>query len=62
MVLVIAHPVPMGLMYCPVIGCPCGSTWRSGPRLSTREEIDDTRRLVRNALSADGVAVPEFLR
>lgn len=62
MVLVITHPVPMGLMYCPVAGCPCGSTWRAGPRPSTRDEIEDTRRLVRDTLTADGYAVPDFLR
>ena len=62
LVLVLTHPVPMGLMYCPSTGCSCGSTWRAGPSLSTRHEIEETRRLVRDALVADGVPVPDFLR
>jgi hypothetical protein len=62
LVLVLTRPVPMGLMYCPSTGCSCGSTWRAGPSLSTRPEIEETRRLVRDALVADGVPVPDFLR
>jgi hypothetical protein len=62
LVLVLTRPVPMGLMYCPSTGCSCGSTWRAGPNLSTRHEIEETRRLVRDALVADGVPVPYFLR
>jgi hypothetical protein len=62
LVLVLTYPVPMGLMVCPSTGCSCGSTWRAGPSLSTRHEIEETRRLVRDALVADGVPVPDFLR
>ncbi len=52
----------MGLMSCPVLGCSCGSTWRAGVRPSTREEIDETRMLVREALARAGLVVPDFLR
>jgi hypothetical protein len=62
LVLVVTRPVPMGLMYCPSTRCSCGSTWRAGPSPSTRHEIEETRRLVRDALVTDGVAVPDFLR
>ena len=51
----------MGLMFCPE-GCACGSTWRAGTGRSTANEIQETRRLVREGLVSAGVPVPAFLR
>jgi len=56
------HPVPMGLMFCPVAGCSCTASWRASTAPSTPEEIYETRTLIRHALTRHGVEIPPFLR
>ncbi len=63
LVLVREHPFPMGLMYCPhPDGCTCGSTWRLAAHRSTPAEVEETRRLVREALTEDGLPIPHWLQ
>lgn len=53
----------MGLVYCPhPDGCACGRTWRLAGHRSTPAEVEETRRLVREALSEDGVPIPHWLQ
>jgi hypothetical protein len=59
--LVRTEPVPMGLACCPHPRCPCGWTWRTNIGRSTAEQIEETRRLVREALLQDGYPVPPWL-
>jgi len=60
-VLVITDPYPAGVVACPA-GCACTSTWRANTGPSTPEQITEARHLVREALLAAGVALPEVLR
>lgn len=56
------HPVPMGLLFCPVADCECAATWRAGTGQSTAAEIHETRALVRETLARMGLQIPLFLR
>lgn len=60
-VLVITDPYPAGVVVCPA-GCPCTSTWRANTGPSTPEQITEARTLIREALLAAGVPLPEVLR
>ena len=62
MVLVVEHPIPMGLAYCPEPGCRCGWTWRLNTGPSTPEQIAETRRLVRDTLIQNRYPVPPWLQ
>lgn len=61
LVLVRETPASMGLTLCPDPGCPCGSTWRAADHPSNPTEVEQTRRLVRQTLRADGYPIPGWL-
>jgi hypothetical protein len=62
MLLVIEEPLPAGIVLCEEPGCTCGATWCATVGRSTREQIDETRHLVRQRLLDDGYPLLDFLR
>lgn len=60
LLMVLNFPAPMGIMLCPQ--CPCSSTWRANTTASTRDQVNETRRLVTERLLQDGYPLPECLR
>lgn len=61
LVLVVTQPYPAGLVVCPA-GCACTSTWRANTGPSTPEQITEARQLIRAALLAAGIPLPDVLR
>lgn len=62
MALVIDRPTPMGIITCPQVDCPCGSTWRANTARSTPQEISQTRQLVKERMLQHGLQIPDWLR
>ena len=52
----------IGMVLCPARDCKCGATVTMSNQVSTREEITETRTIVRQMLHDAGMPLPHFLR